>query len=592
MLLQARAVSKSFGPKEVLRSVNIKIEKGDRIGLIGRNGVGKTTMLKILMGQIRPDTGEISINTNRIGYLSQRPELDGNMKVSQLVGIPYGQLAAIANKISELEDQITTKSVSGTIGKDQNKVAAEYARLQEEFGSAGGFGIEARAKDALKKVGCSKDIIDRTISTLSGGEMTKVLLARIILQAEDVDIIFLDEPTSHLDMETVEWLENYLLKLDVSLVIISHDRYFLENIVTSIVELEAGMAQDYSGNYSAFLEKKAMEVERKQKTYEKYKTEAERQRRIADEQHQRWTYFSLHKTRLKMMEHQKKVEAPTKSQELTIKLEAADKSGKNMLIATDLTVNRGGKNIIENANLEIDVGDKLGIIGPNGSGKTSLVKALRREIEFDGKLWLAPGASVGYFAQEHDNLDNALSAEKQLLSVLDENQLLKARTILGRFLISGKDAKRPIGTLSGGERARVALALLIAERRNFLIMDEPTNYLDIPSRHAVENALVEYPGTFLIITHDRYLLDTVCNKIGELKDGELSIFAGNYSEMKKYKRKIHKFVETDEYIVVSGFKDWATGKKYNVDEILTIPEELLGHFSWALDTGRLKRKGS
>ncbi len=590
MLLQARAVSKSFGSKEVLNSVNIKIEKGDRIGLIGRNGVGKTTLLKVLMGHIKPDTGEISININRIGYLSQRPELDGNMKVCQLVGVPYGQLAAIAKKISELEDIITTNSVSGTIGKDQNKVAAEYAHLQEEFGSAGGFGIEARAKDALKKVGCSKDIIDRTISTLSGGEITKVLLARIIVQAQDVDIIFLDEPTNHLDMETVEWLEDYLLKLDVSLVIISHDRYFLDRIVTSVVELEAGLAKYYSGNYSAFLEKKAMEIEREQKEYEKYKTEEKRQKRIADAQHQRWAYFSLHKTRLKMLARQKKVEAPIKSQDLTIKLEAAGKSGKNILVATDLTVNRGGKNIIENANLEIDVGDKLGVIGPNGSGKTSFVMALQREIEFDGKLWLAPGASIGYFAQEHDNLDNGLSAEKQLLSVLGENQLSRARNILGRFLISGKDAKRPIGTLSGGERARVALALLIAERRNFLIMDEPTNYLDIPSRHAVENALVDYTGTFLIITHDRYLLDTVCNKIGELRDGELSIFAGNYSEMKKYKRQIHKPVETDEYIVVSGFKDWTNGKKYKAGEILTIPEELVEHFSWAFNTGRLKKK--
>jgi ATP-binding cassette subfamily F protein 3 len=218
------------------------------------------------------------------------------------------------------------------------------------------------------------------------------------------------------------------------------------------------------------------------------------------------------------------------------------------------------------------------------------LKALLSEKTFKGNLWVAPGASIGYFAQGHDLLDNDLSPEKQLLRALGSNELLKARNILGSFRISGKDAGRPIGTLSGGERARVALALLIAEHRNFLILDEPTNYLDIPSRHAVENALNEYPGTFIVVTHDRYFLDSVCNHVGELKDGSMEIFGGTYSEWKKAMGRVKKPELTDEYIVVSGFKDWTTGKKYKAGETLNIPEDQTKEFSWALGAGRLKRK--
>jgi ATP-binding cassette subfamily F protein 3 len=596
MLLRAEGVSKSFGPKDALTSVSLKMDRGDRIGLIGRNGVGKTTLLKIMMGQIKPDTGDISLKTDKIGYLSQSPVIEPDMKVGAVVGRPYGRLAAVAKRINELEELIASDpSLSDKQNNDtQNEVLLEYVNLQEEYGGAGGFGIGSKARSALAKVGLDKGIIDRAVAKLSGGEITKVFLARVLVQAEDADLIFLDEPTSHLDMETIEWLENYLSKINAGIVVVSHDRYFLDKMITKVVELEDGMANHYSGNYSAFIEKKATELKRKQRAFKKYRNEAERQEKIAELQQQRWTYFSIHKTRNKMVDRLEKVEAPKEEKELKIRIEAADKSGKNVLIASGLSVDRGEQNIFKDINLDIEVGDKLGIFGPNGSGKTTLIKTLLSEISHDsrGNLWLAPGALIGYFGQGHDTLDNSLSPEKQLMNAMGKNEQLKARNLLGRFLISGKDAGRPIATLSGGERARVALALLIAERRNFLIMDEPTNYLDIPSRHAVENALIEYPGTFIIVTHDRYFLDAVCNKVGELKDRKLKIFGGTYSEMKNAKGRHKKDNGSDKYIVVSGFKDWTTGKKYKAGETFAITNDQKKHFSWAFSAGKLKRKSS
>jgi ATP-binding cassette subfamily F protein 3 len=341
MLLRAQSVTKSFGPKAVLKSVSINLDKGDRIGLLGQNGAGKTTLLKILMRQIKPDTGELSLNTNKIGYLSQTPVTDPTMKVGTVVGTPYGHLGAIAKQMTELEEQLTHGIEMGMNDNEQHELALEYTRLQEEYGGAGGFGIGSRARSALKKVGLPKDIIDRPLGKLSGGEITKVFLARVLVQAEEVDLIFLDEPTSHLDMETVEWLEKYLLELDAALVVVSHDRYFLDKIVTHVVELEDGETHHYSGNYSEFLDKKAQELDRKQKAYNKYRNETERQAKIAELQHQRWVYFSLHKTRKKMMERQEKVDAPKEARKLKIKIEAADKSGKNMLMATDMNIKQG-----------------------------------------------------------------------------------------------------------------------------------------------------------------------------------------------------------------------------------------------------------
>ncbi len=473
-------------------------------------------------------------------------------------------------------------------GADINELAEEYSRLYEEFTSGGGLEVSSRAEEAMKEFGLPSSVLGRKLSEISGGQMTKVMLARVIVQAADSDILFLDEPTSHLDMETVEWLEDYLIKYRGAIVLVSHDRYFLDNVVREVIEIENGGITHYDGNYSYYIDKKMAALEILKKTYERNQKERERQKRIAREMHARSHYSSTFKTRLKMVERMEEVERPEDDKAVGMKITAGEKSSRDMLVLRGLKVKRGDNLVLDGIDLELNVGNKIGIFGPNGSGKTTLIKALIGEIPATGELWLAPGASVGYFAQGHETLDTELTAEQQLLKALGKDERMKARQLLARFLLKGKDVERPISTLSGGERARVALALLMAERHNLLILDEPTNYLDILSREAVESALREYTGTIIVVTHDRYLLDAVCTHVGELRDGKMTVYAGNYTAMKGQRRET-VVEEAIVYRVVSNFTNWTLGKKYKAGEQITIAESEMPSFEWAFNNGKLKK---
>ncbi|HPD09259.1 MAG TPA: ATP-binding cassette domain-containing protein, partial [Methanomassiliicoccales archaeon] len=360
------------------------------------------------------------------------------------------------------------------------------------------------------------------------------------------------------DLETVEWLEDQLLKLKGAVVVISHDRYFLDNVATRIVELEDGRLTHYTGNYSVFMEKKALDRERLLQAHERALRERERQERIADELHVRYKFKSYHRTREKMAERVEVPEPPPEGKDLEVRIYALGKSGKNVLTAKGLEVFRGKRKVLDKVDLELEKGDRLGIFGPNGSGKTTLLKALQGRLPYQGELYVSPGVKIGYYAQEHELLEPELTAEEQMRKALGQ-QATEARAILARLLLTGKDVERPIATLSGGERARLALAILLAQHKNLLILDEPTNYLDIPSREAVEEALREYTGSLIVVTHDRYLLDAVCTKVGELRDGKLAVFNGTYSEMKGRQSFSQGIEEAEVYKAVSGFKDWRAG---------------------------------
>lgn len=586
MLLKAEGVGKAFGPKEVLKEVDLQIEMGDRIGLVGRNGAGKSTLIKLLMGQIKPDLGTLSLRTSKICYLSQFVDVDHSASIDNTVSGADEPDPALTKRAAEIEAIMAS---GGDADTDWNAISAEYASIQDALTSRATKQTKDKALDILEGFGLDKKV-NGNMGELSGGERTKVMLSRTLAQAEQSDLIFLDEPTSHLDIETVEWLEDQLLKLKGAVVIISHDRYFLDNVATRIIELENGRLTHYSGNYSVFMEKKALDRERLLQAHVKASREKERQERVAEELHVKYKFKSLHKTREKMAERVEVPEPPPDEKDLQVRIYALGKSGKNVITAKELEVARGSRKVLDKVDLELEKGDKLGIFGPNGSGKTTLLKAVQKKLPYLGELDVSPGVKIGYYAQEHDLLEKELTAEEQMKKTLGQ-QATEARAILARLLLTGKDVERPISTLSGGERARLALAILLAQHKNLLILDEPSNYLDIPSKEAVESALREYTGTLLMVTHDRYLLDAVCTKVGELRGGKLTVFNGTYSEMKGRQKFSQGIEEAEVYKAVAAFKDWTNGVTYKAGDKVIIAKCEMENFKWALETGKLKKVG-
>lgn len=585
MLLKAQAIAKSFGPVKVLTDVSLQINEGDSIGLIGINGAGKSTFLKIILGEMKPDTGELIRNTERIGYLEQFAESSAEYTVRDVLGRPYGHIENIKRRLKEIEDQMIA---GGDI--DWNALAEENAKLEAQL-AASDMEDEENLRSALEKVGLSDDMMDRTMDSLSGGERTKVMLSRIVVQADDCDLLVMDEPTSHLDITTVEWLEDYLLKTHCAVLVISHDRYFLDKIATRMVEISNGKSREYKGNYSDFILKKMLDLDRMEKEYRKYMSQKKKQEEIAAQLHKDQWFLTTHKTREKLIAKMEEKEKPEESKEITVRIQAAHKSGKNVLTAKDLSVELGNKVILEHVNLDIHKGDKIGVYGSNGEGKSTLVKALLGQIDSKGELWVAPGAKIGYYAQNHDRLNMKLTAEEQLLQLIGKDRRADARQMLARFLLVGEDVERPIATLSGGQRARVAMCMLLLDATNLLVLDEPTNYLDIPAKHAIEEALTEYDGTIITVTHDRYFLDTVCTKMIEVKDGRATMFTGTYSEMKGRPNVREVVMDADEYRVLAPFTNWVSGKKYaKGDRVLITPAEEKS-FEWALEQGKLRKTG-
>jgi ATP-binding cassette subfamily F protein 3 len=583
MLVRLEGVSKTFGPKDVLKNVSMQIDDNDRIALVGPNGAGKTTLLKIINGEVRPDSGEMMVRTNKIVYLSQFPSFDSETTVTD--SLSSGISSEAEKRILELEEIMTSGELPR--GMDWNEISLEYAQLQEGAGGVTKNDAE-RALEHLRTFGIEDKLVGK-VAELSGGERTKVMLARVLSQAEKADLLILDEPTNHLDIDAVEWLEDHLLDFKGAVLIVSHDRYFLDRTVTQVYELENARLRHYDGNYSQFVDKKAMDLERQRKEYEKNVKERDRQAKVADEQHRMLWFSSTHKTRLKMLERMEVKEAPEKRKDLTVDIAAAQKAGKNVVIARKLKVARGGRTIFEDLDLDIDNGDKIGLFGPNGAGKTTLIEAIIGELPHRGELWVAPGARIGYFAQGHDLMDPKLTSLEQINKSLEGDARARARAFLYRFLITQKDAERPISTLSGGERARVGLSLLLSSDLNFLVLDEPTNYLDLMAKHAVEIALAEYPGTFIIITHDRYLLDSVCSEVAELRGGKFRLFRGSYSQYKGVRGGREAVEEAEVYKVIAGFTDWGTRTKYTAGDRVLVARSEKGNFQWALDNGKLRK---
>lgn len=585
MLFRAASVTKSFGPIHVLTDASLQINEHDAIGLIGINGAGKSTFIKILLGIEPADTGEITRNTNRVGYLEQFAESSHEFTVRDVLGRPYGHIENIKKRMAAIDEEMAK---GGDL--DWNALAVEYADLEQKLASCD-MADEGKLAESLETVGLSKDLMDRPMDTLSGGERTKVMLSRVVVQAEECDLLVMDEPTSHLDIDTIEWLENYLLESHCAFLVVSHDRYFLDKMATRMVEIENGKTREYKGNYSAFVMKKMMDLDRMEKEYLKYSQNKRAQEAIADQMHHDQWYMSTYKTREKMIARMEVKEKPVESKEITVRIQAAPKSGKNVFTLKDVGISYGDRPILQHVNLEVHKGDKIGIFGANGEGKSTLIKVLVGELPCTGDLWIAPGAKIGYYSQHHENLDLRLTAEEQVLQIIGKDRRADARNLLARFLLTGEDVDRPMSTLSGGQRCRVAMTILLLKETNVLLLDEPTNYLDIPARHAIEEALNEYDGTILTVTHDRYFLDSVCTQVVEVRGGQVHQYAGTYSEMKGRPNIKEIVMDADEYRVLSPFTNWATGRKYGRGERVLVAPNEEANFKWAIDQGKLKKTG-
>jgi ATP-binding cassette subfamily F protein 3 len=582
MLLSAEAISKTYGHREVIQSASLVIENGESIGLVGDNGAGKTTLLRILMGDLKPDSGDLRIRTERIGYLPQIPEFTQESRVRDVIDAPYAKVARITRKIAELESLMEDPNA------DLASVGEEYGRLQEELVQAKNANHTDVTSFSLAQLGLNPSILDRRMRELSGGEVTKVMLGRILVQSRDVDLLFLDEPTSHLDIGTIEWLEDYLIDFPGAIMTVSHDRYFLDRVVSRIIDLKDGMTRSYLGSFTEYTMVREIEDSTRTKEAEKNLAERRRQERVIAEQQRRWRYMTTFKTRMRLLEKTKVIEGPARGKEIEFRINTTPRGGVNVIMARDMVVKRGDRTILKVGEIDLDTGEKLGIFGPNGSGKSSFIKSLMGELPHEGKLWLAPGATIGYFAQSHDGLDPDLTAEQQLMLVTGPDGRAMARKTLSSFLVHGKDAERRISTLSGGERARVALANMVVSGKNLLILDEPTNYLDIRSKDAVERALMNYAGTIVVVSHDRYLLDSICNRIGVVSNGEMKVFPGSYSEVR---RKIDMETLNDRiltFTVTSKFVDWSTNTRYKAGDEVRIPITNLDRYKQWIERGFLK----
>lgn len=584
------SVSKSFGHQTVLRDISFEVSGGQKVGLVGQNGSGKSTLLNIIYGLEKADTGELKTPPDLVlGYMTQESKLDESLTLIEAVSAPTGHLGSLAKKIAYLEKKLEAGPSPG----EMEEISREYAKALEDFGTSGGYGHPARAQGVLEKLGLEKRTFNTPVGDLSGGERTKARLARIVMEAEDADLLILDEPTNHLDIETTEWLEDYLAGYSGALMMVSHDRYLLDKIVDRIVEIEDARSCVYSGNYSDYLEKKAIDLENRSKRYSKQQKEIRRQMEMIQFMHSKYTYKSIHKTQQRKLDKMERLERPRNHvRTFGIDFGSAEKSGKDTVDVQGVSKSYGQVPILGRCDFRIEKGDKIGLIGPNGSGKTTLVRMLMgKERPSTGTINISKGVAIGYYSQEQDGLIRGNTVIQEIRKHRKDASEEWIRTFLGGFFFRGESVFKKVFQLSGGERARLAIAKLLLSPQNFLILDEPTNYLDIYAKAAMEQALVEYPGTVLVISHDRALLDSVAQDIFEIRDGALRTYSGNYSDYLRARERAGLSTGGDTYEVTRKYKDWNTGKKYARGDILKLSQaELEGH-KWALENGFLKRKG-
>ena len=524
MLFRLDEVHKSYGAAEVLRGVTFQINPREHVGLVGRNGAGKTTIFRLLTSQEETDRGEVVLLRGiRIGLLEQQPTFQGDLTVRDETLNVFTEIRAMEAEITRLEHEM-----SEVTGEALDEALHSYSDLRHAYEFAGGFSYHARAEAVLAGLGFTEADLDNPAEQLSGGQKARLALAKLLLS--EPDVLLLDEPTNHLDVNGVEWLEDFLSEYKSAFVIISHDRFLLDRTANKIIEMDGGRATVYPGNYSAYIKQReerrlvqAREYEEQQELIAR--TEDFIRRNIAGQK------TKQAKSRRKMLERIERVDAVRDERVGDFRLRGVARAGDNVLTGADLSIGYNKGVLAGGISFLLRRGERLGIIGPNGSGKTTFLKTVLGELEpIRGGLTWGANVNIEYFDQELSSLDLASTVIEEIAAVAPRATPGELRSYLAKFLFTGDDILKPVIALSGGEQSRLALAKLIYSRANVLVMDEPTNHLDIPSREALEQALAEYPGTIITVSHDRYFLDKLATEILHFEGGIATYHTGSYSD--------------------------------------------------------------
>ena len=558
MILSCQNIRKSFGTEEVLRQVSFHLEERERAALIGINGAGKSTLLHILDGTEPSDGGEVIIPRQcRIGTLSQYQEQEQNCTILEEVSKARSDLLEMENEIRRLEQSIPHASE-----EHRGELLLDYERLTHEFERRDGYACRSEIFGVLRGLGFAENEYDRPLSTLSGGQKTRVVLARLLL--EEPDILMLDEPTNHLDTASVSWLEDRLLKYPGTLLLVSHDRYFLDRLADKVIELENGRSVVYSGNYTAFREKKTAERLSALRAWEKQQAEIRHQEDVIRKlrQFNREKSIKRAESREKQLRRTELLEKPVSVQaDMRLRLVPSEESGNDVCIVTDLKKAFSPVPLFTGLSLHLRRGERVALIGGNGTGKSTILKIIGGVLEPDGgEVRLGSRVNAGYYDQEQQFLHEEKTLFEEISDACPERTETAVRNTLAAFLFIGDDVFKQISVLSGGERARLSLAKLMLSGSNFLLLDEPTNHLDIVSREILEEALCAYTGTVLFVSHDRYFINRTATRILELEYGTLTGYPGNYDYYLEKKRQPEAGSAADKTIS-SGKTDWKEQKE-------------------------------
>ena len=526
MILSCSSICKSFGSDDILKNASFHIEEHEKAAVVGINGAGKSTLLKIITGELPADSGEVVISKGKtLGYLAQNQDLLSHRTI-------YDEMLEVKRPVIEMEERLRELEVSMKLadGEELEAMMDTYSRLSHQFDLINGYAWKSEIVGVLKGLGFPEEEFGKQISTLSGGQKTRVSLGKLLLTSPD--IILLDEPTNHLDMSSMAWLENYLLNYKGSVIIVAHDRYFLDKIVTKVVELDNGKATVYLGNYSAYSEKRAQMRAIQMKAYLNQQQEIKHQEEVIEKlkSFNREKSIKRAESREKMLNKIEVLEKPTEINDaMDIRLEPNILSGNDVLTVRDLEKSFGPQHLFSHVDFDVKRGERVAIIGDNGTGKTTILKMINGLVTPDhGEITLGSRVHIGYYDQDHQVLHMDKTLFEEISDAYPGMNNTQIRNTLASFLFTGDDAFKRIGDLSGGERGRVSLAKLMLSEANFLILDEPTNHLDITSKEILENALSHYGGTVLYVSHDRYFINKTATRILDLTGGKLLNYIGNY----------------------------------------------------------------